>query len=66
MIKSVREQETIEAMRRFGGTFVASLGETMARADLMNLDKLKAAFSQEWAHYGRMAESLKSKQEAEK
>lgn len=43
--------ETGWAMRKYGGTFVRSLGITLGHADPGNAAKLKAAFPELWLEY---------------
>jgi len=38
-------------MRYDGGSFVASLGEALAHADLNNVRKIKKAFPEYWKQY---------------
>jgi len=47
--------EVIEAMRREGGSFVASLAEAFAHADPGNFARLRLAFSDYWTAYERAA-----------
>lgn len=48
--------EVIDAMRRYGGSFVRALAETAACADCNNLRRLKEAFPDYWKHYAEVAE----------
>lgn len=48
--------EVFEAMEKYGGSFVKALATAMARADAINLAKLKAAFPEYWQQYSEMAE----------
>lgn len=42
---------TIEAMRKYGGSFVKALAEAASRADRSNLHKIKTTFSEYWSEY---------------
>ena len=52
-----KELKVVEAMRRFGGSFVQSLAECFSRADHYNFTKLRLTFSEYWNQYEAMAES---------
>ena len=54
---------TIEAMRKFGGSFVQALAECAERADANNLSKLKAAFPEYFTEYSAKGRTLESKSE---
>lgn len=43
-----RDYWTIEAMQKYGGSFVSNLGRAAAHADSINLAKIKDAFPDEW------------------
>jgi len=49
------ELEVVEAMRREGGGFVASLAEAFAHADPINFARLRLAFPDYWSEYERAA-----------
>lgn len=49
------DMQTIEAMERYGGSFVVALAQAARRADRINLGKLKAAFPEYWQQYTQMA-----------
>lgn len=46
-----RDRYTIDAMKRYGGSFVKALAEAFERADHMNFEKLKSAFPEYWQQY---------------
>lgn len=46
--------DTIEAMEKYGGSFVVALAGAARRADANNLAKLKAAFPEYWDQYSQM------------
>lgn len=46
----------IEAMEKYGGSFVAALAQAARRADADNLARLKKAFPEYWKQYAEMAE----------
>jgi pyruvate/2-oxoacid:ferredoxin oxidoreductase beta subunit len=41
----------VEAMERYGGSFVKSLANCFFHADDINFDKLKRAFPEYWKEY---------------
>lgn len=53
-----RNYWTIEAMARYGGSFVKALAECARRADRENLEKIKAAWPQYWADYLEIGKKL--------
>ncbi len=57
--------ETTAAMIRYGGSFVAGLGDLWRHADAQNKARLKHAFGDYFDRYAQMA-ALKRAQEAEK
>ena len=48
--------KTIEAMERYGGSFVVALAQAAHRADKNNLERIKVAFPEYWQQYTEMAE----------
>ena len=54
--------EIVEAMRRYGGSFVQALAVCVQRADPENLQRLKAAFPELWAEYQALAEAAATAQ----
>lgn len=46
-----RNYWTIEAMAKFGGSFVKALAEAARRADRQNLAKIKSAWPEYWEQY---------------
>ena len=50
-----QEYLVVEAMEKYGGSFVKSLSECFFKADENNFDKLKEAFPEYWAQYEKMA-----------
>lgn len=46
----------IEAMEKYGGSFVAALALAARRADADNLAKIKATWPEYWQQYAAMAE----------
>lgn len=53
----------IEAMERYGGSFVKSLANAFKHADGNNFTKLKAAFPEYWEEYTKMADRDAAKHE---
>ena len=45
----------IEAMEKYGGSFVKALAECARRADAMNLIKIKTTWKAYWKQYTDMA-----------
>jgi hypothetical protein len=50
------EFDVVEAMRRYGGSFVQALAVCWQRADIVNRHRLEDAFPDIWAEYQRLAE----------
>lgn len=48
---SDEDLRVVEAMEKWGGSFVKALAEAARRADAVNLGKLKAAFPEYWKKY---------------
>jgi len=54
-----QDHEVVEAMAKYGGSFVKSLAECFAHADEPNVNKLKNAFPEYWDQYTEMAKKDK-------
>jgi len=52
---TILDMDVIQAMKKFGGGFVAALGEAAQRADLDNLRRIKLAFPDYWERYTELA-----------
>lgn len=50
------EHEVINAMERYGGSFVKALAKAFLSADNSNFAKLKAAFPEYYLEYAEMVE----------
>lgn len=50
--------KTIEAMEKFGGSFVQKLAALARRADSHNLLKIKSTWFEYWKQYEEMGEKL--------
>jgi len=50
------DEPVLEAMDRFGGSFIQALAALYRRADDANRGTLKAAFATYWAQYAELAE----------
>lgn len=50
-----QDLNVIQAMIRFGGSFVANLGKAALSADANNLQRIKDAFPEYWQQYTDMA-----------
>lgn len=53
---SDEDMNVVEAMEKYGGSFVQALAVCFRRADSINLAKLKETFSEYWQQYTEMAE----------
>lgn len=51
-----QDYKVVEAMKKYGGSFVKSLAECFVHADPVNINKLKGAFPEYWDQYSRMTE----------
>ena len=47
--------KVIEAMEKYGGSFVVALAQAARRADTINLAKIKSTWSEYWQQYTDMA-----------
>lgn len=56
-----RDYWTIQAMLRFGGSFVKCLGRLAERADTANLAKIKSTWPAYWTQYEKMGVSIEKK-----
>jgi hypothetical protein len=50
-----QDLKVIQAMMRFGGSFVSNLGKAALCADADNLQRIKDAFPEYWQQYTEMA-----------
>jgi len=48
--------DVAEAMIKYGGSFVSSLGKALRQADHININKIKSAFPEYWKQYSDMAQ----------
>ena len=53
-----RDYWTIEAMAKYGGSFVKALAEAARRADPQNLAKIKSTWIEYWAEYEKQGFEL--------
>lgn len=58
-----KDYYTIEAMRKYGGSFVQSLAAMAQQADHINLHKIKTTWPKYWAEYERMGDKLSKNHE---
>ncbi len=58
-----RDYWTIEAMTKYGGSFVKALAEAARRADRQNLAKIKTTWVEYWAEYEKTGRELEAKHE---
>ncbi len=56
---SEADMKVIQAMMRFGGSFVSNLGKAAMAADANNLQRIKDAFPEYWQQYEDMANGKK-------
>lgn len=54
-VMSESDMKVIQAMIRFGGSFVSNLGKAALSADANNLQRIKDAFPEYWEQYTEMA-----------
>ena len=50
------DMDVVDAMEKYGGSFVQALAVCFRRADPVNLAKLKETFAEYWQQYTEMAE----------
>lgn len=50
-----QDYKVVEAMEKYGGSFVQALAVCFRRADANNLQKLKTTFAEYWQQYTEMA-----------
>ena len=53
-MRTAEDNVTIEAMHRYGGSFVQALAEAARLADDDNLDRIKKAWPEYWQRYSEM------------
>lgn len=51
---SEQDYKTVEAMEKYGGSFVKALATLARHADPENLRRIKETWSQYWATYSKM------------
>lgn len=59
--EDARDYWTIEAMAKYGGSFVKALAECARRADPQNLAKIKATWIEYWAEYEKTGREMEEK-----
>lgn len=59
-----RDSYTIEAMEKYGGSFVKALAECFRHADSHNRALIKTTWSQYWSQYERMGAEAELKERA--
>lgn len=62
---SDRDIWTIDAMEKWGGSFVKQLGALARHADAQNLQKIKATWPEYWADYEAKGMALEKENEKE-
>jgi hypothetical protein len=53
------DTQILDAMEKYGGSFVKSLSNTMRLADPINFERLRAAFDDRWKQYTSMARHVR-------
>jgi hypothetical protein len=61
MIPEEADYATVEAMVRYGGSFVKALGQAWYAADSDNKSRLRAAFPEYWKQYADIATQMKTR-----
>lgn len=56
---------TVEAMEKYGGSFVKCLATLCRQADPVNLSRIKATWPQYWVEYQEMGKELEEKEKKE-
>lgn len=64
--EGARDYWTIEAMTKYGGSFMKALAECARRADRQNFSKIKTTWIEYWTEYEKMGRELEEKHEREK
>lgn len=54
-MRTDQDLKTIDAMKRYGGSFVKALAEAALHADPDNLKRIKTAFPEYWERFTEMA-----------
>jgi len=57
--QEITDREIVEAMKKYGGSFVSSLADTYIKADESNRLIIKLAFSDYWENYLYLAKKDK-------
>ena len=63
IMEGARDYWTIEAMTKYGGSFVKALAEVARRADPQNLARIKTAWPEYWTEYEKTGRELEAKHE---
>jgi len=63
--EGARDYWTIEAMEKYGGSFVKALAEAARRADRQNLEKIKTTWVEYWTEYEKTGCEMEEKYESE-
>lgn len=58
MVDYIEQQKVAQAMIKWGGGFISTLGLVVMRADRVNAQKIKDAFSEYWEEYLEMSKKL--------
>lgn len=61
--EGARDYWTIEAMAKYGGSFVKALAEAARHADRQNLAKIKTTWVEYWMEYEKTGRELEAKHE---
>lgn len=52
-----QDHAVVDAMEKYGGSFVKQLAELARRADQVNLEKIKYTWADYWLQYTEMAKN---------
>jgi len=55
-VDEITDYQIADAMKAIGGSFVRTLGQLWFMADLINREKLKAAFPEYWEEYRELVQ----------
>lgn len=61
-----RDAWTVDAMEKYGGSFVKFLGELARGSDSINLAKIKDTWPEYWSEYEKIGREMEQKSNEEK
>lgn len=65
-MKNPHDYWTIEAMQKYGGSFVQALAKAAMVADSQNIQKIKLTWPEYWRQYYDWGQKMKAEDEKEK